>query len=58
MPTAVSRNSFPLHSLSASGRCDVNNERIKSNLNKMSPIKYRTHYYQNYFFLSKLLGAV
>ena len=25
-----------------------NNERIKSNLNKMSPIKYRTHYYQNY----------
>lgn len=24
-----------------------NNERIKSNLNKMSPIKYRTHYYQN-----------
>jgi transposase InsO family protein len=25
-----------------------NNDRIKSNLNKMSPIKYRTHYYQNY----------
>ena len=25
-----------------------NNERIKSNLNKMSPIKYRAHYYQNY----------
>ena len=24
-----------------------NNDRIKSNLNKMSPIKYRTHYYQN-----------
>jgi transposase InsO family protein len=24
-----------------------NNERIKSNLNIMSPIKYRTHYYQN-----------
>ena len=24
-----------------------NNERIKSNLNKMSPIKYRAHYYQN-----------
>lgn len=24
-----------------------NNQRIKSNLNKMSPIKYRTHYYQN-----------
>jgi putative transposase len=24
-----------------------NNERIKSNLNKMSPINYRTHYYQN-----------
>lgn len=24
-----------------------NNERIKSNLNKMSPIDYRTHYYQN-----------
>ncbi|UPT69452.1 MAG: IS3 family transposase [Flavobacterium sp. JAD_PAG50586_2] len=24
-----------------------NNERIKSNLNKMSPIKYRTHYCQN-----------
>ncbi|MCZ8091622.1 MAG: IS3 family transposase, partial [Flavobacterium sp.] len=24
-----------------------NNVRIKSNLNKMSPIKYRTHYYQN-----------
>lgn len=24
-----------------------NNERIKSNLNKMSPIKYRTHYYKN-----------
>ena len=24
-----------------------NNERIKSNLNKMSPIKYRTHLYQN-----------
>ena len=23
-----------------------NNERIKSNLNKMSPIKYRAHYYQ------------
>lgn len=23
-----------------------NNERIKSNLNKMSPMKYRTHYYQ------------
>ncbi len=22
-------------------------ERIKSNLNKMSPIKYRAHYYQN-----------
>jgi putative transposase len=26
---------------------NYNNERIKSNLNKMSPIKYRTHYYQN-----------
>ena len=26
-----------------------NNERIKSNLNKMSPIKYRTHFYQNNF---------
>ena len=25
-----------------------NTDRIKSNLNKMSPIKYRTHYYQNY----------
>jgi transposase len=25
-----------------------NNERIKSNLNKMRPIKYRAHYYQNY----------
>ena len=25
-----------------------NNERIKSNLNKMSPIQYRAHYYQNY----------
>jgi len=24
-----------------------NNQRIKSNLNKMSPIKYRAHYYQN-----------
>ena len=24
-----------------------NCERIKSNLNKMSPIKYRAHYYQN-----------
>ncbi|MGH2664831.1 IS3 family transposase [Flavobacterium sp.] len=24
-----------------------NDERIKSNLNKMSPIKYRAHYYQN-----------
>ena len=24
-----------------------NNDRIKSNLNKMSPIKYRTHYYQH-----------
>jgi transposase InsO family protein len=24
-----------------------NNVRIKSNLNKMSPIKYRAHYYQN-----------
>ena len=24
-----------------------NNQRIKSKLNKMSPIKYRTHYYQN-----------
>lgn len=24
-----------------------NNDRIKSNLNKMSPINYRTHYYQN-----------
>lgn len=24
-----------------------NNERIKSNLNKMSPIKYRAHYYQS-----------
>jgi transposase InsO family protein len=24
-----------------------NNERIKSNLNKMSPAKYRAHYYQN-----------
>ena len=24
-----------------------NNQRIKSNLNKMSPIKYRTHFYQN-----------
>ena len=24
-----------------------NNQRIKSNLNKMSPIQYRTHYYQN-----------
>ena len=24
-----------------------NNHRIKSNLNKMSPIKYRAHYYQN-----------
>ena len=24
-----------------------NNDRIKSNLNKTSPIKYRTHYYQN-----------
>ena len=24
-----------------------NTDRIKSNLNKMSPIKYRTHYYQN-----------
>ncbi|WP_371203209.1 IS3 family transposase [Empedobacter falsenii] len=22
-----------------------NNERIKSNLNKMSPIQYRTHFY-------------
>ncbi|MBX9888768.1 MAG: IS3 family transposase [Flavobacteriaceae bacterium] len=25
----------------------LNNERIKSNLNKMSPIKYRAQYYQN-----------
>lgn len=25
-----------------------NNERIKSNLNKMSPVQYRAHYYQNY----------
>ncbi|WP_165624124.1 IS3 family transposase [Flavobacterium oreochromis] len=24
-----------------------NNEKIKSNLNKMSPIKYRAHYFQN-----------
>ncbi|HRZ75420.1 MAG TPA: IS3 family transposase [Flavobacterium sp.] len=24
-----------------------NKERIKSNLNKMSPIQYRAHYYQN-----------
>ena len=24
-----------------------NKDRIKSNLNKMSPIQYRTHYYQN-----------
>lgn len=24
-----------------------NNERIKSNLNKMSPIEYRTHFYNN-----------
>ena len=24
-----------------------NNERIKSNLNKMSPIQYRTHFYNN-----------
>jgi putative transposase len=24
-----------------------NKERIKSNLNKMSPIKYRAYYYQN-----------
>ncbi|MFV8337246.1 IS3 family transposase, partial [Flavobacterium sp. RSP29] len=24
-----------------------NNVRIKSNLNKMSPIQYRAHYYQN-----------
>ena len=24
-----------------------NNDRIKSNLNKMSPMKYRAHYYQN-----------
>ena len=24
-----------------------NSERIKSNLNKMSPIQYRAHYYQN-----------
>ena len=24
-----------------------NNDRIKSNLNKMSPIQYRAHYYQN-----------
>ena len=24
-----------------------NNEKIKSNLNKMSPIQYRAHYYQN-----------
>lgn len=24
-----------------------NNDRIKSNLNKMSPIKYRAHNYQN-----------
>ncbi|WP_394350645.1 IS3 family transposase [Flavobacterium ichthyis] len=23
-----------------------NNDRIKSNLNKMSPIKYRAHHYQ------------
>ncbi len=28
-------------------RIYYNNDRIKSNLNKMSPIKYRTHYYQN-----------
>lgn len=24
-----------------------NNERIKSNLNKMSPIEYQTHFYNN-----------
>ncbi|TDD94741.1 IS3 family transposase [Flavobacterium cellulosilyticum] len=24
-----------------------NNERIKSNINKMSPVQYRAHYYQN-----------
>ncbi|MFV8353552.1 IS3 family transposase [Flavobacterium sp. XS2P14] len=24
-----------------------NNDRSKSNLNKMSPIQYRAHYYQN-----------
>ena len=24
-----------------------NSERIKSNLNKMSPIQYRAHHYQN-----------
>ena len=24
-----------------------NNDRIKSNLNKMSPIQYRTHFYNN-----------
>jgi putative transposase len=24
-----------------------NNDRIKSNLNKMSPIQYRAHYYEN-----------
>ena len=24
-----------------------NNERIKSNLNKLSPIEYRTHFYNN-----------
>ncbi|WP_088393126.1 IS3 family transposase [Flavobacterium davisii] len=24
-----------------------NNERVKSNLKGMSPIKYRAHYYQN-----------
>ncbi|NGM72335.1 IS3 family transposase [Sphingobacterium sp. SGL-16] len=24
-----------------------NNERIKSNLNKMSPVEYRTHYYKS-----------
>ncbi len=28
-------------------RIYYNNDRIKSNLNKMSPIKYRTHCYQN-----------
>ena len=38
---------------------NYNKERIKSNLNKMSPIKYRAHYYQNLIInSSKLLGAV